>query len=250
MSTISRRQLIKRSGAALGATVAGLPLAVAAGHQATLKVVVTGGHPDDPETGCGGLMALLSEAGHEVTVAYLTRGEAGIAGVAPDEAAAIRTKEAEHASKILRYKPLFMGQIDGDTHVTPKAYEETFKLLDAERPDLLLTHWPIDTHRDHRSCSILTYNAWLMMKKKPDLYFYEVTSGGQTQNFAPTNFVDISAVRSTKHEACFAHKSQHIEKDYPKDHGRMEEFRGKESGYPYAEAFVRHWWNQRPIAEF
>ena len=76
-----RRQLIKRSGLTLGVTVAGLPLTAAVNPAAKLKVMVTGGHPDDPETGCGGLIALLTAAGHEVTVAYLTRGEAGIAGV-------------------------------------------------------------------------------------------------------------------------------------------------------------------------
>lgn len=253
MSALTRRQLIKRSAtlgaATLGISVAGLPLLAATYPADKLKVVVTGGHPDDPETGCGGLIALLTAAGHEVTIAYLTRGEAGIAGVGHDQAASIRTKEAQQASKILAAEPRFLGQIDGDTYVNQSAYEKTFNLLNAERPDLLLTHWPIDTHRDHRSCSMLTYNAWLWMEKKPDLYFYEVVSGGQTQNFAPTNFVDISGVRSVKHEACFAHTSQNIKEQYAKDHGLMEEFRGMESGHPYAEAFVRHWWNPRQIAD-
>ena len=248
MPTISRRQLIKQSGAALGITVAGLPLTAAVNPAAKLKVMVTGGHPDDPETGCGGLIALLSAAGHDVTIAYLTRGEAGIAGVTHDEAAAIRTQEAERANKLLGSKPRFMGQVDGDTYVNSAAYEKAFELLSAERPDLLLTHWPIDTHRDHRNCSMLTYDAWLRMEIKPDLYFYEVVSGGQTQNFTPTNFVNISAVRTIKHEACFAHQSQNVAAQYPKDHGKMEEFRGMESGHPYAEAFVRHWRSPQQIA--
>ena len=37
-----------------------------------LRVVVVGAHPDDPESGCGGLIALLTKAGHEVIVGYLT----------------------------------------------------------------------------------------------------------------------------------------------------------------------------------
>ena len=32
-----------------------------------LKVVVFGGHPDDPESGAGGLIATLARQGHEVT---------------------------------------------------------------------------------------------------------------------------------------------------------------------------------------
>jgi hypothetical protein len=37
-----------------------------------LRVVVFGGHPDDPESGCGGLIALLRKDGHEVIAAYAT----------------------------------------------------------------------------------------------------------------------------------------------------------------------------------
>jgi LmbE family N-acetylglucosaminyl deacetylase len=250
MADISRRQVIQQSGATLGATVFGLPLMASTAQKVKMKVVVTGGHPDDPETGCGGLIALLSAAGHEVSIAYLTRGEAGIPGVAHEEAATIRTQEAENACKILNGKPVFMGQVDGDTYVNPQAFDKTFEWLKAENPDLLLTHWPIDTHRDHRVCSILTYTAWLRMQKKPDLYFYEVMSGEQTQNFAPTNFVDITEVRQKKHQACFAHKSQAIEKVYQASHGKMEAFRGLESGFPYAEAFVRHWGNPQQMADF
>src|ERR1700678_4280654 len=35
-----------------------------------LKVVVFGGHPDDPESGAGGLIKILTGLGHEVIVAY------------------------------------------------------------------------------------------------------------------------------------------------------------------------------------
>jgi hypothetical protein len=35
-------------------------------------VVVFGAHPDDPESGCGGLIALLTQKGHEVIVGYAT----------------------------------------------------------------------------------------------------------------------------------------------------------------------------------
>ena len=70
-----------------------------------------GGHPDDPESGCGGTMALASGAGHSVTTLYLTRGEAGIEGKSHTEAAAIRTKEAEQACAILKTKPVFADRL-------------------------------------------------------------------------------------------------------------------------------------------
>src|SRR5438309_11128617 len=66
------------------------------------KVVCFGGHPDDPESGCGGTLAKLANMGHEVMIIYLTTGEAGIEGKAHDEAATIRKQEAINASAILK----------------------------------------------------------------------------------------------------------------------------------------------------
>src|SRR5262245_27794972 len=37
-----------------------------------LKIVIFGGHPDDPESGAGGLIATMTGLGHEVIVAYGT----------------------------------------------------------------------------------------------------------------------------------------------------------------------------------
>ena len=115
------------------------------------KIVVVGGHPDDPESGCGGTMARLADLGHEVVALYLTRGEAGIAGKSHEEAATIRTAECREACKILKARPVFAGQIDGATEVNPARYDEFRKILEAEKPELVFTHWPIDTHRDHRA---------------------------------------------------------------------------------------------------
>src|SRR5579871_788179 len=82
------------------------------------KIVCVGGHPDDPESGCGGTLAKLASLGHEITIIYLTTGEAGIPGTGHDEAARIRKAEAIAACKILNCKPVFAGQIDGDTVVS------------------------------------------------------------------------------------------------------------------------------------
>ncbi len=239
---MNRRNIIRQGGAAGLLAIFGIPLTHTQGNN-TKKIIVTGGHPDDPETGCGGLIALLTEAGHDVALAYLTKGEAGIPGTSHPEAARIRTEEANKACDILKCSPHFLDQIDGDTYCNRDAYKMMLDFLQGEKPDLLLTHWPIDTHRDHRICSLLTYDAWLRLENKPSLFYYEVLTGDQSQNFAPTDYVDISSVRNIKHDACFAHESQKIREYYPNDHGKMEAFRGKEGGYEFAEAYVRHWRN-------
>ncbi len=203
-----------------------------------LKVVCVGGHPDDPESGCGGTLARYAELGHQVTIIYLTRGERGIHGKSETEAAAIRTAEAEAACKILGAKPVFAGQIDGATEVSQARAEALLKLISAEDPDIAFTQWPIDTHLDHQAASILTFRAYLAPPRRFPLYFFEVDLGAQTLGFKPTDYVDITATREKKKAALFAHRSQNGEGIYQKHHEVMENFRGREAGVAAAEAFV------------
>jgi LmbE family N-acetylglucosaminyl deacetylase len=227
------------------AAIAGLsPALAAAGVQAPdaqreLSVVCVGAHPDDQESGCGGTLALYAARGHRVTVIYLTRGEAGIPGKSHGEAAAIRTAEAEQACRILGARPVFAGQIDGATEVNRMRAEELAKLLSAEQPDIILTHWPLDTHPDHQAASLLTLRAHLASPRgRSALYFFEVDTGAQTMGFLPTAFVDITSVVEKKKAALFAHRSQDGEAIYREYHRAMEDFRGREIGAKAAEAFV------------
>jgi LmbE family N-acetylglucosaminyl deacetylase len=204
-----------------------------------LSVVGLGGHPDDPESGCGGTLARYSALGHTVTIIYLTRGEAGIQGKSHDEAAAIRSAECEASCKILGAKAVFAGQIDGATVVDRSAADSLAKLISAALPDVVLTQWPIDTHADHQAASMLTFRAWLAGGRRFELFYYEVNLGAQTMGFHPTDYVDITAVREKKKAALFAHKSQDGEAIYRQHHEVMENFRGREGGSAAAEAFVR-----------
>lgn len=242
--TISRREALRLMAAPVGlAALGAAPLAGigrgGARPSAGLKVLVAGGHPDDPESGCGGTIARYVQGGSAVTALYLTRGEAGIAGTSHEEAARIRTAEAERACAMLGARPRFGGQVDGDTHVDRAAYAAVRELLTEEGPDLVFTHWPVDTHPDHRAMSLLVYDAWLRTGRKAALYYFEVLTGEQTQLFRPTDYVDITSVAGRKRDACFAHASQLPAEWYPV-HERMARFRGLEHGCEQAEAFLRH----------
>jgi LmbE family N-acetylglucosaminyl deacetylase len=204
-----------------------------------VTVVCVGGHPDDPESGCGGTLARYSALGHAVSIIYLTRGEAGIPGKSHDEAAAIRTAECEASCRILGAKPVFAGQIDGATVVDRNAAESMARLISAAKPDVVFTQWPIDTHLDHQAASTLTFRTWLAGGRRFELFYYEVNLGAQTMNFRPTDYVDITAVREKKKAALFAHKSQDGEGIYRQHHEMMENVRGREGGSAAAEAFVR-----------
>jgi LmbE family N-acetylglucosaminyl deacetylase len=245
MGKITRRDLIGQSALLMGSAGALLPLPgltaqTNSNSQKKLKIVIVGGHPDDPESGCGGTAALYADHGHDVVLLYLTRGERGIDDKTLQQAATVRTAEAEKACAILKTRPVFAGQIDGDTELNKSRYSDFRNILDHEHPDLVLTHWPIDTHRDHRAASLLVYDAWLNSGRKFDLYYYEVMLGEQSQVFQPTHYVDITAIESRKRAANMAHSSQSPETAFYPLHEIMHRFRGMESGVKLAEAFVRH----------
>ena len=202
-----------------------------------LKVVCVGAHPDDPESGCGGTLARYAELGHKVTIVYLTRGEAGISKKSHEEAGAIRAAEAELACRTLGAKAVFAGQTDGATEFNASWVAAMKKLLSEENPDVLFTHWPIDSHTDHQIASLLTMRAYFALHDRARLYFFEVDSGDQTMGFVPNVYVDITSTRVKKKAAVFAHRSQRPEEIYRDYHESMENFRGRELGVAAAEAF-------------
>src|SRR5471030_620245 len=147
----TRRQFVKSTSAGLGLlTLPGLLMAKTSAAETKKKIVCVGGHPDDPESGCGGTLAKLANLGHQVVIIYLTTGEAGITGKSNIEAASIRKQEAINACKILNARPVFAGQIDGDTVVNRSAFQHLRELISNEKPDIVFTHWPVDSHPDHQ----------------------------------------------------------------------------------------------------
>src|SRR5947199_10813607 len=101
---------ITRRAALAGAALVPFSALGAAGAEEVaepkLRVLIAGGHPGDPEAGCGRTMALVARAGHDVAVLYLTRGEAGVSGKSHEQAG-IRSAEAARACEILKARPMF-----------------------------------------------------------------------------------------------------------------------------------------------
>lgn len=235
----TRRDFIKNSTLSLG--LISLPSLLSAERKLrdkAKKIVCVGGHPDDPESGCGGTLAKLRNAGHQITIIYLTTGEAGIPGKSHNEAAAIRRQEAINACKILDAKPVFAGQIDGDTICNNEWVSKMQELVSNEKPDIVFTHWPLDAHKDHQVASLLTIQTWLRQSRF-SLYFFEVCAGEQTMIFHPTDYVDITDTQEQKKKAVYCHTSQDPPGIYACGHAAMEDFRGRELGVKAGEGFVR-----------
>lgn len=208
------------------------------------KVLVIGAHPDDPECMCGGTMLKLKEMGVEVVIVYMTGGEAGIPGKTYEEARNIRRVEAHNSCEKMGLRYIFLTQIDANSEVNKARYAEMKALIEAEQPDMVITHWPIDSHRDHRICSMLVYDAWRYTDHSFDLYYAEVMTGVQTQNFTPNLWVDITNTHDKKIEAYLCHKSQGLDKSVKVHHSTLERLRGMECQAQYAEAFVRQLWKE------
>lgn len=243
----ARRDFLKLSAMALG----GMALAPAIA-QATekpgllhipaddkkLNILCLGAHPGDPEFGCGGTMANYSDAGHQVTFLYITRGEASDPNKTYEQMAALRTAEAQTSCKILNASPHFFGQIDGNTVLNKAENDKMAKMIQDIKPDLLFTQWPVDGHPDHQVTGMLGLTAWTRANRAFHLYFYEVNTGVETMGFVPTDYVDITATRERKKQAMFAHKTQDPVKTYDDYFKPLEDFRGLEAGVAAAEAFI------------
>ena len=222
---MNRRDLLK----AIPLTAAATTFPQAPPHK--YKIVVTGGHPGDPEYACGGTIARLTASGHDAVLLYLNDGEW-------ETSAAIRIAEAKKACEILKARPLYADQKNGHAIVDNEHYQAFQRILEAENPDAVITHWPIDNHADHRAVANLTYESWKQMKRRFPLYYFEVSDGEDTVQFpAPTHYVDITNFADTKRAACYAHASQTPDFYYPLQ-DTVANFRGFQAGSKKAEAFI------------
>jgi LmbE family N-acetylglucosaminyl deacetylase len=231
---MNRREMLKGAGGLAGAATLRVEEESAKAAEPPprkLKIVVTGGHPGDPEYGCGGTVARLTAAGHEVVLLYLNDG-------AWETSAAVRTAEAKRACEILKARPVYANQTNGHAVVDGAHYDAFEKIIAAENPDAVFSQWLVDNHPDHRATANLTYESWNRLKRRFALYYYEVSDGEDTMQFpAPTHYVDITGVAEAKRAACYAHASQNPDFFYGLQ-DTVALFRGFAAGCKRAEAYV------------
>jgi LmbE family N-acetylglucosaminyl deacetylase len=199
-------------------------------------VAVVGAHPDDPESGCGGLIALLTKQGHEVVVGYLTcyRGDRKV-GEEPE--ARVRKREATAACQILGAKPYFFEYAHEKLCADEATVEAVAAWLREVKPAVVVTHWPLDTHPNHHVTSSLVWQCYLR-EGRWGLYFFEVLTDRQSLGFRTELYLDIESVRDLKRRALDCHRSQKPG-DIWDAHDAMHRRRGAEAGVQSAEAFVR-----------
>lgn len=179
---------------------------------APLDVLAVMAHPDDAELLCGGALAKSAGAGRRVGVLDLTAGEMGSQGT-PE----LRAREAEAAARILglavrRSAGLPDSRLENDE---PTRMALVGLLRDL-RPRVVVTHWKVGRHRDHRVASELVRDACFLsaLRKldapgEPFRPLKLVYATAFREDADPPSFVvDITAQMDVKLRAVQAYASQ------------------------------------------
>jgi LmbE family N-acetylglucosaminyl deacetylase len=188
-----------------------------------VRTLVFGCHPDDIEFQCAGTLALLAEAGHEIHMAVMAGGEAGLVTLRPAEIRAKRLKEAAAAAEVIGANFHYAGGCDLEVEYNSFYRKIATKIIRDVQPDIVLTCPPQDYLADHEMTSLLVRNACFIApvmnydcgggeptKKVPYLYYWSPL--GQTDIYGrefPFQFgVDIASKMDMKIRMLCCHDSQ------------------------------------------
>lgn len=114
------------------------------------RVLVLAPHPDDDVIGCGGSIANLTAQGHEVTVGYMTSGEAGSLEIEAAQLTRIREDEARRGGRLLGVKEfIFWRQPDGYLQESAEMIIQLVRLIRARQFTTLYLPHHQESNRDH-----------------------------------------------------------------------------------------------------
>ena len=124
------------------------------------RVLVFGAHPDD-ELAMAPLMALLASEGVHVTVCIPTDGSEGYPRPEwKDTIVVMRAQEMAEADKVVGISErILLGFPDMGLTNDKKTFKRFIKVVRDVRPDVVFTHGPHDSHRDHLATHALSKEA-------------------------------------------------------------------------------------------
>lgn len=116
-----------------------------------MKILVFAPHPDDEIIGCGGTIAKLSQANHDIEVVYVTSGESGSLQYSPMELQRVREDEAVQGAEVLGIgQTHFLHYPDGGVVYSEETVTQVTGLLRELQPDVVFLPHERDAHVDHR----------------------------------------------------------------------------------------------------
>jgi LmbE family N-acetylglucosaminyl deacetylase len=203
------------------------------------SITAVGAHLDDIELGCGGLLSRAVAAGAEVHMIVMSKSAYANYDGTIRRTLAEAAEEGRAAASELGVKNIEI--LDFPTKDIPYDSTTVEALnchLDKCKPDLVITHWPNDTHQAHRNVSLATLSAARYVRS---VIMYEpiFPAGRSYVAFRPQIYVDITAYLEPKERSLRAHRSQWQKYgdawiDAVRSRSHM---RGYEIGVAHAEAF-------------
>src|SRR4051794_41736555 len=101
------------------------------------RALVIAAHPDDIEYGLAAAVAAWTNKGKEVHYLLATRGEAGMAGVPPQDAAPIREEEERRSAAVVGVTEVeFLDGRDGVLEAGPELREAIARAVPRHKPQL------------------------------------------------------------------------------------------------------------------
>ncbi|OHB20931.1 MAG: hypothetical protein A2666_00550 [Parcubacteria group bacterium RIFCSPHIGHO2_01_FULL_47_10b] len=175
-----------------------------------MNIIAIGAHADDIELAAGGLLADATQAKHKVKMVIVSNS-----AYTSFDGSVQRTKE--QASKEARTAAKKLGVTDVNILDFPTknipynstSVETIDSIVSQFEADVVLTHWPHDTHQDHRRVSLATISACRYLN---NILFYEPIkpSGRSYQGFHAQAYHPVSEPTMQKKIASLkAHASQY-----------------------------------------
>jgi LmbE family N-acetylglucosaminyl deacetylase len=104
------------------------------------RALVVAAHPDDIEYGAAAAVAVWTAAGKDVRYLLATRGEAGIAGMHPDESGPLREDEERRSAAVVGVTEVdVLDHRDGLLEHGPALRRDIAAAVRRHRPDLVVT---------------------------------------------------------------------------------------------------------------
>ena len=162
-------------------------------------------HPDDPEY-VAAAVAKWVASGRQVSYVLGSRGEAGIAGMAAEEAATVREAEQRRAAAIVGVQDVvFWDEPDSNIRNTAALRETIARTLTAIKPQVVVTvfggaEWApeVPNQRDHREFAVAVEQAYDAMIDPPRWLF--VSGVEATHVEVVDEFIDQAVASLAAHE--------------------------------------------------
>jgi LmbE family N-acetylglucosaminyl deacetylase len=130
------------------------------------RVLCVVAHPDDVEYGTSSAVAAWTSTGIDVTYLLLTRGEAGMDALAPEETARLRVQEQVAGSQAVGVSQVdFLDYPDGVLEYSLAMRRDIARAIRAYRPDaVVVSSWDVEfvaglNQADHRVAGLAALDA-------------------------------------------------------------------------------------------